>query len=192
MAFTLNGTGTKFYGEIDRAKDGSYTTTEWVVLAWMPIYPLRSWRVVKESPGEGTFLNSNRQYQVVAVPLNIPQVARGYALTGSVFGGIAFILFLGALNEPPSRRVDMVTGAAVFLVLATISFLTATVLAASQRVHWMSRLWLKLPAHLRRGLMRLTLSCRCPGSHGMAIIFGMPFALTTQLGVVSLMPSGTY
>src|SRR5437868_12572761 len=45
MAFAFNGIGTKYYGEADRGLDGSYTTTEWIVILWLPLLPLRSVRV---------------------------------------------------------------------------------------------------------------------------------------------------
>jgi len=45
MAYTLNGIGTKFYGERDLRVDNSYITTEWIVIFYVPIIPLRSFRV---------------------------------------------------------------------------------------------------------------------------------------------------
>src|ERR1035437_1632588 len=45
MARTLNGFGTSFYGRRDFRADDTYTTTEWIVFAFVPIAPLRSLRV---------------------------------------------------------------------------------------------------------------------------------------------------
>ncbi len=45
MTQTTNGFGTKFYGQRDFGHNGSYITTEWIVLALIPIFPLRSFRV---------------------------------------------------------------------------------------------------------------------------------------------------
>src|SRR5580765_3754723 len=45
MGFTFNGSGIRFYGQRDFRPDGSYMTTEWVVLFWVPLIPLRSLRV---------------------------------------------------------------------------------------------------------------------------------------------------
>ena len=45
MAFTLNGCGTKFYGERDYMPDGTFVTTEWITILYLPIVPLRSYRI---------------------------------------------------------------------------------------------------------------------------------------------------
>lgn len=45
MAFTIHGIGTQFYGERDYWPDGSFITTEWMVLAYVPIAPTFSKRV---------------------------------------------------------------------------------------------------------------------------------------------------
>ena len=45
MAYTLNGFGTALYGMRERRTDESYITTEWVVLAFVPIIPIRSMRI---------------------------------------------------------------------------------------------------------------------------------------------------
>lgn len=45
MAYTLNGIGTTFYGERDLRSDHSYITTEWIVIFYIPIIPIRSFRL---------------------------------------------------------------------------------------------------------------------------------------------------
>jgi hypothetical protein len=45
MAYTYYGIGTTFYGERDFRLDGTYITTEWVVLFYLPLIPMRSLRV---------------------------------------------------------------------------------------------------------------------------------------------------
>ncbi len=45
MPSTLNGIGTKFYGQRDFSPDGSYITTEWFVFIYIPLIPLKSLRV---------------------------------------------------------------------------------------------------------------------------------------------------
>lgn len=54
-AFTLNGIGTTFYGQRDFRKDGSYTTTEWLVFFYVPLIPIRSLRVRYQGPAESSF-----------------------------------------------------------------------------------------------------------------------------------------
>jgi hypothetical protein len=50
--FTLNGFGTAWYGKRDFRADYSYITTEWVVLAYIPMIPIRSLRVRYRGAGE--------------------------------------------------------------------------------------------------------------------------------------------
>src|SRR5262249_30662983 len=49
--YTLQGFGTTFYGARDFHSDGSYITTEWMVIGWVPIIPLRSLRVRYQGAG---------------------------------------------------------------------------------------------------------------------------------------------
>jgi hypothetical protein len=52
MAYTLNGIGTTFYGQRDFRADGTFITTEWLVLVYVPLIPFRSLRVRYQGPGE--------------------------------------------------------------------------------------------------------------------------------------------
>ena len=52
VARSFNGFGTTIYGKRDFLDDGSYVTTKWAVLFWVPILPLSSMRV-REIGGEG-------------------------------------------------------------------------------------------------------------------------------------------
>ena len=45
MAFTYNGIGKMLYGQRDFLADGSFITTEWFVVLFVPVIPLRSLRV---------------------------------------------------------------------------------------------------------------------------------------------------
>ena len=45
LAQTINGFGTKLYGRRDQKWDGSFWTTKWVVFFWIPLIPLRSYRI---------------------------------------------------------------------------------------------------------------------------------------------------
>jgi len=66
MAFTLNGIGTTFYGQRDFNRDGTHITTEWIVLFYIPILPIRSMRVKYrgESDGPRFGIGSCRNYAV--------------------------------------------------------------------------------------------------------------------------------
>jgi hypothetical protein len=45
IEMTFHGVWTELYGERDYWPDGSFITTEWIVLAWIPIAPICSKRV---------------------------------------------------------------------------------------------------------------------------------------------------
>lgn len=46
---TLWGTGTRFYGDSEfNPRDGSYITTKWVTLVFVPMIPLGSFRIWPE------------------------------------------------------------------------------------------------------------------------------------------------
>jgi hypothetical protein len=80
MPSTINGIGTKFYGCREKGPDGSYITTEWVVILYIPILPIQSLRVL---PGatESRFgfpLSSSQRFMTRSVPLNWRQVLYVY------------------------------------------------------------------------------------------------------------------
>lgn len=103
MAYSFNGIGTKFYG---RAKAGlwDYVTTEWIVFLWVPILPLRSVLVVapgaieevgaqsEKRGGSGSFRWSGQTLRTRPAPLNLRQIAIGYAWTAGVALGV-WVLF---------------------------------------------------------------------------------------------------
>ena len=85
MPFCIKGTGTKFYGECDHEPDGSFITTEWVVLLYCPFIPFRSVRL-RRAPAEDVHvvIFDVEGYEVVArVPLNLAQVLRVYAFVAA-------------------------------------------------------------------------------------------------------------
>jgi hypothetical protein len=83
MPFTFNGIGTSNYGKRDFRPDGSYITTEWFVLVFAPIFPIKSRRVLPAGKSKfyGIFYSS--QYLILEkTPMNWKQV-------GSVYGWYA-------------------------------------------------------------------------------------------------------
>lgn len=69
MSYTLQGIGTTFIGKRDFRSDDSYVTTEWIVIFYIPIVPIRSMRVI-ETGGEDNshfpFLSRRKSYSVLA------------------------------------------------------------------------------------------------------------------------------
>ena len=94
MPLNFNGIGTKYYGHAEESDSGSYTATEWIIFLWLPIFPLRTWRVSRRRKGMDTFLFSNAKFLVRPLPLSLRQVALGYLATIMVIAApIAFWLF---------------------------------------------------------------------------------------------------
>ena len=94
MPFSFNGIGTRYYGHSDVSDSGTYTATEWVVFLWLPILPLRSWRVSRRRRGIDTFLFSDASFFVKRLPLNVRQVVLGYLCTVLVLAPLAVWLFM--------------------------------------------------------------------------------------------------
>jgi hypothetical protein len=73
MAYTLNGIGTKFYGIRDVREDNSYITTEWITILYVPIIPIRSFRVRPSSAPD------HYQPFPVGIPIGTKHYLRGRA-----------------------------------------------------------------------------------------------------------------
>ena|ERR1700694_2903986 len=67
MPFTISGIGTKLYGRRGIGPDGSYITTEWVVFLYIPVLPIRSYRVLAMDTGFGRLVAQRYQAQQVAL-----------------------------------------------------------------------------------------------------------------------------
>ena len=96
MPATINGCGTRFYGETAFRPDGSFITTEWIVLLWLPLIPFRSFRAVRNSAED---INAHvfiaEGYQVVErIGLYWPQVVRTYLFTAGILGWWCFVIWL--------------------------------------------------------------------------------------------------
>jgi len=101
MARTINGIGTTFYGKCKFNPDDSYITTKWVVLVFIPIVPLASYRFIEESSSSFEVVDAD-------LPLEIMQVLRTWL----------FVAFLGfALNLTDKYKMD---GAGVFMLIGMI------------------------------------------------------------------------
>lgn len=63
-ALTLNGFGTALYGKRSEGSDASFIKTKWIVFFWIPLIPLRSFRVRYIGHGS-SFLGWSRKYMVL-------------------------------------------------------------------------------------------------------------------------------
>jgi hypothetical protein len=85
MPITVNGCGTKYYGKRDLMPDGSYITTEWIVIFYIPLIPIRSFRAL---PTNKSFLGIPNEYLVQKVPLNLKQIRNIYIKSVTILGGM--------------------------------------------------------------------------------------------------------
>jgi hypothetical protein len=65
IARSVNGCGTAIYGKRDFEADGSFVTTKWVVVFFIPVWPLKSVRVTKVG-NTRWFQRFKRDYQPVS------------------------------------------------------------------------------------------------------------------------------
>lgn len=92
MPFTINGIGTSNYGERDFRTDGSYVTTSWFVLVFVPIFPLKSQRILPTGNNKFYLVYYSQPYLILEkLPLNWTQVLSvyGWYAALSMFSGLA-------------------------------------------------------------------------------------------------------
>jgi|SRR5579863_2450381 len=111
MATTVQGFGTSFVGQRDFWPDGSYITTEWVVLLFLPLIPLRSLRVTETTSEGGTPFYSKQGYLVRReLPIHLRQVL-------CVYGFLVFYVGLCALAAMAS---PLLPGHAAEIILVAV------------------------------------------------------------------------
>lgn len=116
MPESTNGIGTIFYGKRDFRPDGSYVTTEWLIVLWIPILPLRSARILDIGEGEHrlstirslAYLEIEEQNlssrQVWSTYLYIVSCVASYALIFFPIMGLGLPLFVVILLLPTILR----------------------------------------------------------------------------------------
>jgi hypothetical protein len=127
MPSTYNGFGTIYYGEADHHPDGSFITTEWITALYIPLIPLRSYRLARshsENPFENTFMSET--FAVFEeLPIFWAQVLRvyGFFLCTGVWYGISIWFFYSKLGLDvlsPSHGIEATLLLGVFMVTLAI------------------------------------------------------------------------
>src|ERR1017187_421583 len=121
--FTLNGFGTTYYGMRDFRADGSYITTEWIVLAYIPLIPTRSLRVSYRGPGERHWylgVGSSEKYAVFEkrFPPNWRQVLCTYSYVALLIGWIYFACTSSVSMFP--HALDTVSGVTMIFIVCIL------------------------------------------------------------------------
>jgi hypothetical protein len=88
MPYTLNGCGTKYYGQRELMSDGSYITTEWIVFVYIPLIPIGSFRVLPTGKSSYYIIGNSSEYLVRRVPLNWKQIRNVYVTTIAIFSAL--------------------------------------------------------------------------------------------------------
>jgi len=85
---SFNGIGTTLYGKRCFGADGSFITTKWITICWVPLIPLTSLRVKDVGPGESTILGWSRRYLILSeLQTDVRQVINIYCFLGSFLIG---------------------------------------------------------------------------------------------------------
>jgi hypothetical protein len=104
MPKSIQGFGTTFYGKRDFHSDGSYVTTKWIVLFFVPIIPLGSYRVKYKGYSSVTYGRSATTTESYIVyeelPINIRQVIFTFLFLGVLFCWTIFIVLPFLFKKP--------------------------------------------------------------------------------------------
>jgi hypothetical protein len=130
MAYSLNGTGTTFYGKRDFRADGTYLTTEWIALFCIPLIPIRSLRVKYKGSGEHRWylgLGSSSNYAVYEKSFpNWKQVLCTYGYVGFMFCWVYLICTITASIIP--HTIDPVFSVSMIFIMCIIPVPTPWIL----------------------------------------------------------------
>lgn len=95
MASSYNGFGTQYYGAASPQADGSVVTTKWFVVAFVPIFPLRSYRLIRETKKDRFLIFSYSAAHTIVeeLPIQWSQVIKTYAfVTVCLVWGIGLVV----------------------------------------------------------------------------------------------------
>jgi hypothetical protein len=90
MPFTFNGCGTRYYGSRDTGPDGSFVTTEWITFVYLPLFPIRSMRVLPQGKGTNLVVYHSQEFQTGRVPLSWAQIRNVYLIMVPIFAAILY------------------------------------------------------------------------------------------------------
>ena len=121
MAFVIHGIGVMTYGEREYWPDGSFVTTEWFVLGWIPIIPLGSKRIAYTRNSDYATYDASGGYWVFeTMGVNRKQALFVYLWFVSILGPI---VVWGTFQNPLAKLFrDEDRAAAAVLALTATAF----------------------------------------------------------------------
>ena len=127
MPLQIKGCGTAYLGEKDPGPDGAHTTTEWITVLYVPVYPLRSLRIIRDPYGNrGDMFSEDTSYRALErIPLDRAQVASTCVFTAfsvAWIGAMAwfFLVMEQALVRPPHIAMALVLCFVLSLALPAV------------------------------------------------------------------------
>ncbi len=106
MPYTLNGFGTRYYGNRDTGPDGSYVTTLWITALFVPVLPLASYRVRPTGKGINIIIHQSQRYRTVRVPMCWEQVRNVYLIVSPIFLFFVGMYFNAHTPSTSTQRME--------------------------------------------------------------------------------------
>jgi hypothetical protein len=119
MAFVIHGIGTMVYGQRDYWPDGSFVTTEWVVVGWVPLFPIISKRISYTRNSDYATYDSAGYWVYETLPLDRRQVFFTYGWLASVI--VPFVVFSRYQDTLAKKSGDADWVPGLFLLFLVIS-----------------------------------------------------------------------
>lgn len=120
MPLLVQGFGTSFIGKRDFKPDGSYITTEWIVIFFFPVFPLRSFRVIKTEALDAGIAYQKHRYDVLQkLPVSLRQAACVYAFALTYILYFFWMIYFLTMVAAP-RMVRAPNSAADGVALGTV------------------------------------------------------------------------
>jgi hypothetical protein len=144
MPSSIAGSGTTFLGQRNFRSDGSYVTTEFITAIYLPLVPIRSFRVIEYGSSHRYFgpnvASSNTLYRGQRIPLCWPQVAAVYATVGLCLTSL-ILFFLGRgtdVNPGPLNGLNENIAVSLAFLSATWPLIAGLILRAlaKRRAGW--------------------------------------------------------
>ncbi len=99
------GIGTQFHGKRDFLPDGSYLTTEWCIILYVPIFPFKSYRVIDKGSSYSFHLFYDKEIHTWSIirklPTNAKQTLYIYAYTYGLIPMLLIIARSGIFESLP-------------------------------------------------------------------------------------------
>jgi hypothetical protein len=139
MPSSFQGFGTTFYGKRDFGRDGSYITTEWMIVGMIPVYPVRSLRVI-EGDFHSVAFGTKQTYTVIhELPIQWRQVSFVWGfvllLLGCVVCGFAIMIHFD-LGSRFGTLVLLASGCVPFVVPALLRYRRKRAIGFRIRTWW--------------------------------------------------------